>query len=399
MNNENIIQDHTSRDHALLSPSGSHRWLNCTPSARLEDGLNKVDKGSAASEEGTVAHELAEYALTKFLTGEYIPLIDELPVPKEIEENKYFSGEMVDYITEYVIFCTDIYDRLASEGKMVSMTLEQKFDLRNYVQECFGSCDCKISTEDEIYVIDLKYGKGIKVEAEKNSQLMMYGLGMLETLSASERAKIKTVKMYIAQVRLESFPEFIMSKADLVHWGIHELRVKAKIAWNGEGKQVVGSHCKFCKFKAMCKAQKDMVINEFESHEEVKAITLTELSEVLNKLDAITDWVSAVKEYAFASLSQGHTVEGWKLVEGRSQRVINDVEEAVKRLNEVGFPSDLLFNKKLKGIGDLERLAGKKILAEVLKDVIIKPNGLPTLAPESDKRPALENALNDFDKL
>ena len=142
-----------------------------------------------------------------------------------------------------------------------------------------------------------------------------------------------------------------------------------------------------------------MVINEFEGHEEVKAITLTELSEVLNKLDAITDWVSAVKEYAFASLSQGHTVEGWKLVEGRSQRVINDVEEAVKRLNEVGFPSDLLFNKKLKGIGDLERLAGKKILAEVLKDVIIKPNGLPTLAPETDKRPALENALNDFDKL
>lgn len=399
MNTENIIQDHAQRDHALLSPSGSSRWLNCTPSARLEDGLNQESKSSEASEEGTVAHELAEYALTRYLKGEYLPLIDALPVPTEIETNKYYGTEMDERVTEYVVYCCDTFEKLQSEGKNPVMTLEQKFDLTNYVKECFGSCDCAIFADGELHVIDLKYGKGTRVDAEGNSQLRMYALGMLETLTPEQRKAVKDVHMSIAQVRLESYPKESISKADLVHWGIHELRPKAELAWNGEGEQKVGSHCKFCKFKAQCAAQKKMVLDEFEAHPSPKSISLTELSHVLNKLDMISDWVAAVKEYAFALLSQGQTIEGWKLVEGRSVRVINDVEKAVKLLNEAGFPSDLLFNKKLKGIGDLERLAGKKILGNVLKDVIIKPSGLPTLAPESDKRPALESTLDDFNEL
>ena len=399
MNANNIVQDHTTRDHALLSPSSSHRWLNCTPSARLEDSLGTVNKSSAASEEGTVAHELAEFALTQYLKGDYMPLIDALPVPKEIEDNKYYNAEMEERVTEYVMYCADIFEKLESEDKHPVMTLELKLDLTNYVQDCFGSCDCSIKSDDELYIIDLKYGKGVKVDAEDNTQLRMYALGTLESLTPSERAAIKQVHMSIAQVRLESFPSVTMTKADLVHWGIHELRPKAEIAWKGEGEQKVGSHCKFCKFKAQCAAQKKMVLDEFEAHPSPKSISLTELSQVLNKLDMISDWVAAVKDYAFATLSQGHSIEGWKLVEGRSVRVINDVEQAVKLLNEAGFPSELLFNKKLKGIGDLERLVGKKILGNVLKDVIVKPNGLPTLAPESDKLPALESALNDFGEL
>lgn len=385
--------NHSGREHALLSPSGSHRWMHCTPSARLEENL--PESTSAAAEEGTVAHELAEYALDMYLKGEYLPLLDELPTPKEISESKYYNSEMDKYVTDYICYVCDIFE-MCDNAKMY---LERKFDLTSYVNDCFGSCDCAIEGTNILSIIDLKYGKGVRVEAKDNTQLMMYALGVLRSLSPKRQAEIETIKMHIAQVRLGNYEVFEMSARDLTHWGIHKLRPIAEKAWAGQGNTVAGSHCKFCKFKPQCRAQRDALVNEFEAHGETKALTLDEIGDILLKADMFTDWLSSVKSHAMAEALSGKTVKGWKLVEGRSVRVITDEEEAVKRLSDLGFDPDSLKNHKLKGIGDLEKIVGKRPLAVTLDGVIVKPKGAPTLALESDKREAIQPTIDMFDEL
>lgn len=385
--------NHSGRAHALLSPSSSHRWMNCTPSARLEESIPST--GSAASEEGTVAHELAEHAIRKYLAGEYVPLLDELPVPKEIAENKYYSPEMDKYITDYVCYVCDIYE--PEEG--AKMSIERKFDLTRYVPECFGSCDCDIVGKTVINVIDLKYGKGVQVDANGNSQLMMYAIGVLNSLEPQHRSKIGKVRMHIAQVRLGNYSVFEMSARDLTHWAIHVLRPTAKKAFAGQGEAKVGAHCKFCRFKAQCRAQRDALVNEFKTHGETKALSLEEIGDVLNKADMFSDWLASVKQFAMSEALSGKHINGWKLVEGRSARVIKDEAEALKRLTEAGFDREALINTKLKGIGDLERTVGKKPLTVLLGGVIIKPQGAPTLAPESDKREPIQPTLDMFEEL
>lgn len=385
--------NHSDREHALLSPSGSHRWMHCTPSARLEENL--PESTSSAAEEGTVAHELAEYALDMYLKGEYLPLLDELPTPKYIAKNKYYSSEMDKYVTDYICYVCDLYE--TQEG--AEMHIERKFDLTSYVPECFGSCDCDIVGEKLLSIIDLKYGKGVQVDAKDNSQLMMYALGVLRSLSPKRQAKIETVRMHIAQVRLGNYSVFEMAARDLTHWGIHVLRPTAEKAWAGQGETKVGSHCKFCKFKAQCRAQKEALVNEFETHGETKALTLDEIGDILSKSDMFTDWLASVKTFAMQAATRGEKVKGWKLVEGRSVRVISDTETAIERLKAIGFSTEDVTNSKLKGIGDLERLVGKKQLAATLDGLIVKPQGLPTLAPESDKREEISPTIDDFEEL
>lgn len=385
--------NHSGRAHALLSPSGSHRWMHCTPSARLEENL--PESTSSAAEEGTVAHELAEYALEAYLKGEYVPLLDELPTPKHIAANQYYSPEMDKYVTDYICYVCDIYETVQD----AEMHIERKFDLTSYVPECFGSCDCDIVGKKVLNIIDLKYGKGVQVYAKDNSQLMMYALGVLRTLSPKRQAEIETVRMHIAQVRLGNYSVFEMTARDLTHWGIHVLRPTAEKAFAGQGETVVGSHCKFCKFKAQCRAQRDALVGDFEELGNIKALSLDEIADLLTKVDMYSDWLSSVKSHALSEALAGKNLKGWKLVEGRSIRTITDEEKAVEILVGMGYTEEELKNHKLKGIGDLEKKVGKKALAIKLGDLIKKPKGAPTLALESDKREAIQPTIDMFDGL
>lgn len=385
--------NHTGRAHALLSPSGSHRWMHCTPSARLEENL--PESTSSAAEEGTVAHELAEYALDAYMKGEYTPLLDDLPTPKHIAANQYYSPEMDKYVTDYVCYVCDLYEL----EEKAEMSIEREFDLTSYVPECFGSCDCDIVGEKVLNIIDLKYGKGVQVDAKDNSQLMMYALGVLRTLSPKRQAEIETIRMHIAQVRLGNYSVFEMSARDLTHWGIHVLRPTAEKAFAGQGDTVVGSHCKFCKFKAQCRAQRDALVRDFESLGETKALSLDEIADLLTKVDMYSDWLSSVKSHALSEALAGKNLKGWKLVEGRSVRTITDEAKAIEILVGMGFTAEELTNRKLKGIGDLEKKVGKKALAINLGDIMMKPKGAPTLALESDKREAIQPTIDMFDEL
>lgn len=385
--------NHTSRAHALLSPSGSHRWMHCTPSARLEENL--PESTSPAAEEGTVAHELAEYALEAYLKGEYIPLLDELPTPKHIAENQYYSPEMDKYVTDYICYVCDLYEL----EEKAEMHIERKFDLTSYVPECFGSCDCDIVGKKVLNIIDLKYGKGVQVDAKDNSQLMMYALGVLRTLSPKRQAEIETVRMHIAQVRLGNYSVFEMTARDLTHWGIHVLRPTAEKAFAGQGETVVGPHCKFCKFKAQCRAQRDALVNDFEGLGDTKALSLDEIADLLTKVDMYSDWLSSVKSHALSEALAGKNLKGWKLVEGRSIRTITDEEKALEILVDMGYTEEELKNHKLKGIGDLEKKVGEKALAVSLGNILVKPKGAPTLALESDKREAIQPTIDMFDEI
>lgn len=390
--------DHTSREHALLSPSSSSRWLACTPCARLEEKYGGEETTSKAAEEGTVAHEIGEYLLTKFKNAEYLPFLDEPSAPEELKNNEYYSMEMLNYVADYVNFCYDRFTTMDETlGKPVMM-IEEKFDLTMYVPECFGSCDFAMYNETTLEIIDLKYGKGVQVSATDNSQLKIYALGVLRSLPPAVQSKIQTVNMSIAQVRLGNYETFTMSAADLTHWAIHELRPTAKKAFAGEGVTVVGSHCKFCKFKAQCRAQKDALVAEFDTYGDTERLTNDEIGEVLEKADMFINWLEAVKTHALQSLNKGETVKGWKLVEGRSVRVISDTDAAEKVLTETfNISKEDLYNFKFKGIGDLEKLVGKKQLAAALSDIIVKPAGTPTLAKESDKRPSIGSSMEDFE--
>ena len=385
--------NHTGRAHALLSPSGSHRWMHCTPSARLEENL--PESTSSAAEEGTVAHELAEYALDRYLKGEYVPLLDELPTPEHIAANQYYGPEMDKYVTDYICYVCDIYETVQD----AEMHIERKFDLTSYVPECFGSCDCDIVGKKVLNIIDLKYGKGVQVDAKDNSQLMMYALGVLRTLSPKRQAEIETVRMHIAQVRLGNYSVFEMTARDLTHWGIHVLRPTAEKAFAGQGETVVGSHCKFCKFKAQCRAQRDALVGDFEELGDTKALSLDEIADLLTKVDMYSDWISSVKSHALSEALAGKNLKGWKLVEGRSVRTITDEEKAVEILVGMGYTEEELKNHKLKGIGDLEKKVGKKALAVSLGDILVKPKGAPTLALESDKRDAIQPTIDMFDEI
>lgn len=392
-------QDHHERGHALLSPSGAHRWLNCTPSARLEEKMPPKPT-SVYAEEGTLAHELAEL----FLCHDTLCTLsdDEFSDKYEtIMANKLFSEEMLDMVPIYTDYCAEEYKAAKSENSGAEMYVESKINISEYVPEGFGSADCTIVNDSVMEVIDLKYGKGIPVSAEWNVQEMLYALGML--LKFDMLYDIEQIKLTIVQPRLNNISSWIISVEDLLKWANDELKPKAKMAFNGEGQLEAGDWCRFCAVKNRCRTLYDKQL-ELTKYEFAKPELLSDeqIADVLNRIPQLVAWADSVKEYASdLAINQGKHWPGFKLVEGISRRQwIADEDKICNTIYEK-FPTateDDLFSMKLKPITSIEKLFGKKAVAEMLSDVIIKPAGKPTLVPEDDKRPALgtEDAINDF---
>ncbi|WAX07817.1 hypothetical protein BK687P5_00002 [Bacteroides phage BK687P5] len=382
---------HSERDHAILSPSSAKRWINCTPSALLAEEAGS--KSSVYAEEGTLAHEIAEYALTQYLNILYDPITDEeLPIKDEHLKNPLFSIDMANYIRDYCEFViSEVYEMDRADGPC-KMFLERRVDITDYAPDSFGSVDVTLESYHTIHIIDLKYGAGVKVTADHNEQMMLYALG---TLKAAMSPNISKIRMTIAQVRLDHYDTFEMSKGELLDWAEKVLKPAAKAAIQGKGKQVIGSWCGFCPVKAQCRAQRDAILADFDEKPEPLLLSDEEIVDLIGKIDTYKSWIESVNKYVYDRAIQGYKWEGYKLVAGRSSRVIKD-EAKIRQalLNE--FLEDEVLNIKLKGIGDLEKLLGKKVFSARFGDAIESRPGAPKLVPESAKGVEY-SPLCDFD--
>lgn len=382
---------HSDRDHAILSPSSAKRWIHCTPSALLAEAAGS--KTSVYTEEGTLAHEIAEHALTQYLEGIYDPIIDEaLPIKDEHLKNPLFSIDMANYIRDYCEFViAEVYETDKVDWP-TKVFLERKVDITDYAPDSFGSVDVTLESSHTIHIIDLKYGAGVKVSADYNEQMMLYALGALKAAASKD---ITNIRMTIAQVRLDHYDTFEMSKGELLDWAEKVLKPAAKAAIQGKGKQVIGSWCGFCPVKAQCRAQRDAILADFNEKPEPLLLSDEEVTDLIGKIDTYKSWIESVNKYVYDRAIQGHKWEGYKLVAGRSSRVIKD-EAKIRQalLNE--FLEDEVLNIKLKGIGDLEKLLGKKVFSARFGDAIESRPGAPKLVPESAKGVEY-SPLCDFD--
>lgn len=383
--------NHSERGHAVLSPSSAERWLNCTPSARLAEEAGS--KTSEYSEEGTTAHELAEYALKSWIYGTFYPECDELPVPQEIASNKYYSEEMKESILRYVDFVTgEFYEMQKGPfGGPVATYLEEKLDISKYAPDSFGSADVSLVSEQIVHIIDLKYGKGVKVPVE-SPQFKMYALGVLTKFGGP---KVKRVRMSVAQPRLNHYDTIEMDVPDLLEWAEEVLKPKAKLAYEGKGEQVVGSWCQFCPVKATCRAQRNEIVRDFEDHPDTLLMTDEEIVDMLSKIDRYKSWLESINQYAYSEAVKGKKWNGYKLVEGRSARKIVDPDKVRDKLLNT-YLEDEVLNISLKGITDLEKLMGKKVFAAEFGEYVKSQPGAPKLVPDSHPGKDYDTA-SDFD--
>lgn len=367
--------------HAVLSASSSYRWLVCPPSA--QECAKLPDTPSEFARQGTEAHTLCEFKVNTALG-------QKLEAPTE--SLTYFDEEMAECTDEYAQFVMESLASAKASCKDPMIMVEQRLDFSKWVPGGFGTGDCLIVADDTLTVIDYKHGLGVLVDAEKNPQMMCYALGALNLFDGIY--DIKQVSMTIFQPRRDNISTCTMSKEELLQWAETVLKPAAELAAKGEGEYKAGDHCRFCKIKATCRkraeynlelAQYDFAVPSTLQDEEIEA--------VLSKADELVNWASDVKEYALQQALSGKQWDGWKLVEGRSNRRYVSEEAVAAKVEEAGFDP---YEKKLLVITAMTKELGKKRFEELLSDFIEKPQGRPVLVPESDQRPAMHTAADDF---
>jgi len=381
--------------HAILSPSGASRWLNCTPSARFEQ--NFPDSSGEAAKEGTLAHELGE----TILRHQFGQIINEQAdeTISRIELDPRYTPDMMDHAVNYAHFVIETFNNAQRQTKDAVIQIEASLNLTDYVPEGFGTGDAVIIADGNMGIIDLKYGKGVMVSCENNKQMMLYALGALREYDYMY--DIQNVRMWIYQPRMDNISSFEMSVADLQAWAENELKPLAQLAFDGQGEFKVGDHCRFCRAKSQCKANagENLKLAQYDFAESV-LLTDAEISDILSRASAFKTWLTSIEEMALTEATEnGKQWPGFKLVEGRSNRIYSDEDKVAKELVKNGFNEDQIYTKKILGITAMEKTITKKIFESLLSDLIIKPQGKPTLVPESDKRVAwnsTESAKNDF---
>ena len=368
-------------NHSLLSASSSHRWLHCPPSARLCEGYD--DKGSNFAAEGTDAHALCEYKLRAALGME---------AKDPTEDLSWYDAEMEESANGYAAFVMELVEEAKKNCSDPVVLIEQRLDYSRYVAEGFGTGDCVIIADGTLHIVDFKYGRGILVEAEDNPQMMLYALGALELFDCLY--DIDTVSMTIFQPRRGNVSTHTIPKADLYEWADTVLAPTAELAWSGEGEYNCGEWCQFCRAKADCRerANANMELAKFEFRQP-PLLTDEEVEEILARIDGLIAWASDIRDYALQAAISGKHWSGYKLVEGRANRKYTNERAVVAAVKAAGYDP---YEHKVLGVTAMTTLLGKKQFNDILGGLVIKPQGKPTLVPDSDKRPAMTNIISEF---
>ncbi|MBQ2724981.1 MAG: DUF2800 domain-containing protein [Clostridia bacterium] len=372
--------------HALLSASSSHRWLNCSPSARLEQEFD--DTESTAAAEGTAAHALCEHKLKKVLKRR-----SKKPV------SEYDCDEMDAYTDDYVEFVMEAIGEAKQTCSDPLVLIEQRLDFSCYVPEGFGTGDCVIVADGLLHIIDFKYGQGVLVEAEENPQMMLYALGALRLFDALY--DIEEISMTIYQPRRDNISTWTITVDDPLSWTENVLKPRAELAFRGEGDYIPGSWCTFCKAAVKCRARAEAKLQLARYKFAMPPLlTDTEIEDILLKLDDLTKWANEIQAYAQdAAINHGKVWHGFKLVESTTKRKYADENAVIEAANAAGYTD--IFKKSLIPITEMEKLMGKKNFAAILGSLVEKPHGKPTLVPASDKRPAIitDDAKSEFTEI
>ena len=380
---------HASRAHAALSASSSHRWLMCPPSVKLSERF--ADKPSVFAEEGTFLHELAEMKLHRYL-GDMTP--ETLAAQyAEHRDNDFYSDEAENVTDEYVDFCMETIEAVRASCPDPLILVEHRLDFSEYVPEGFGTGDLVIVADGVLEIVDLKGGRGVRVEAERNSQLMLYGLGAL--LEFDPLYDIRTVRMSIVQPRLNNVSTYETTVEDLLHWAETEVRPRALLAAKGEGEFRAGEWCRFCKARYTCRTRSEYHMRLAErDFRQPDLLTDEEILDILPVAESLNNWVQDLISYATQQAVDGKTWPGYKLVAGRSVRKYTSEAEVIRAATEAGFTD--IYKTTLLGVGDLEKRMGRKKFNDVLGKYVVKPVGAPQLVPESDPRKPYTSAASDF---
>ena len=404
----------TPNDHAFLSASSAHRWLECTAAPHFEEQFS--DGTSVYAEEGTLAHAICElYARKKFTVMSTRKFNSEL---KKLKEQPLYQDEMLKTAEAYVEY---LNEKAMSYTAKPHIVFEVKVDYSEYAPEGFGTCDCIMVGDDTLHITDYKHGKGVPVSAICNPQMRLYALGALRLYAPVYGDKIKKVSMGICQPRLsEDASEDAITVDELLAWG-EIIKPLAKEAFDGPGVFTPGDHCRFCKGKAQCRARAAhfagfdeyknadiegrMTEKEIIDREEAEMfgaevpplLSNADVGVLLVKAEGLVAWYKDLQEYATSTLLSGGEIPGFKLVGGRSVRSFRNVDEAIGALIAAGYDEAMIYDRKPKTLSELEKMLGKKTFAELLSGYVEKPKGKPTLAKSSDKREAYNLGAAEFE--
>lgn len=374
--------------HSILSPSGASRWARCPGSVKMEQDIPDVSSDHA--EYGTAAHEIAEKCLKTNSPAENF-------LWKKTTNKVEVDQEMVEGVQIYLDYINNL--------NPLNFFIEQRVNYSKWVSKGFGTADYIGMHDNEITVCDLKFGKGVRVDAEKNYQGILYALGAYAEFG--NLFDFEKVNIVIVQPRLDHISEWSLTTKELVEYG-NFFKEKATLVLSDDPPIVPGEiQCRWCKAKPVCKplAEHNLNIASQEFADDFsKPIKPTnpnkldnaEVAIILTQIDLISDWVKSLHGYAFSQLNSGNDIPGFKLVEGRSLRKWKNEEEIEKHLLSLKLKEDDLYTKKLVSPAQAEKLV--KLIGEKpngLTDFIYKPPGKPTIAPESDKRPAIEDDFDD----